>query len=108
MDVYCSTCNEPWDTYHLWQDAIFDVLPHDEAKAWCSLPREKKLTPKYREQFRAAGWVFGESIINVIRCPGCVENAKANREKLETKAAIEKLLGDDEDGLAAAFEEFGL
>jgi len=21
MDVHCSACGEPWDTYHLWQDA---------------------------------------------------------------------------------------
>ncbi len=108
MDVHCSTCGEPWDVYHLWHDAIYDVLPDDEAKAWCSLPREKKLTEDYRKEFRSAGWEFGRSIINVIRCPACPKDTKPDEEKVQTKAAIEELLGGDEDGLAATFEDFGL
>ena len=107
MDVHCSTCAEPWDVYHLWQDAIFETgLSVEEARAWCSLPRKEKLSERYRNEFRAAGWEFGQSVINVIRCPGCPKDAKPNPERLATKAAIEGLLGDDEDGLAATFEDY--
>ena len=34
MDVHCTTCGEPWDVYHLRQDAIYETdLSHAEAKA---------------------------------------------------------------------------
>lgn len=109
MDVHCSTCNEPWDTYHLWQDAIFEIgLTEEEARKWRSLPRSEKLSERYRKEFQLAGWEFGESVINVIRCPGCPKDAKPNPDRLATKQALEELLGDDEDGLAATFEDYRL
>lgn len=109
MDVHCTTCGEPWDTYHLWHDAIFETgLSHEEAGAWQFLPRTEKLNARYREEFRAAGLEFGQSVINVVRCPACRKHAKPNPERLETKAALEELLGDDEDGLAATFEDYRL
>lgn len=109
MDVHCTTCGEPWDTYHLWQDAIFETgLTVEEAAAWRRLPHNQKLTDRYRKEFRAAGWEFGQSVINVVRCPGCPKEAKPDLERLHTKAALEELLGDDEDGLAATFEDYRL
>jgi len=47
-------------------------------------------------------------VINVIRCPACPKGAEANLEHVLTKAAIEELLGDDEDALAATFEDHRL
>lgn len=109
MDVHCSTCGEPWDVYHLWNDAIFETdLGHEEAEAWQSLPRSEKLSDRYREKFRAAGWQFGQGVINVVRCPACPKAAQPNLERVQTKAALEELLGDDEDGLAATFEDYRL
>ena len=109
MDVRCTTCGEPWDTYHLWHDAIFETgLSHEEAEAWQSLPQARKLTDRYREKFRAAGFEFGRSVINVIRCPACPKDAKPDPDRLQTKAALEQMLGDDEDGLAATFEDYRL
>ena len=109
MDVHCSTCNEPWDVYHLWQDAIFETgLTVEEAESWGVLPRTEKLADRYRNEFRAVGWEFGQSMINVIRCPGCPKGAKPDLERVHTKAALEELLGDDEDGLAATFEDYRL
>jgi hypothetical protein len=109
MDVHCSTCGEPWDVDHLWHDAIFETdLSVEEAKAWRSLSPGQKLTKRYRDKFRAAGWEFGRSVINVIRCPGCPKNAKPDQDRLAVKAALEDVLGDDEDGLAAMFEDYGL
>ena len=108
MDVYCSTCQEPWDTYHLWEDAIFETgLSEKEAKAWRSLSQSEKLNDRYREEFRAVGWEFGQSVLNVLRCPACPAGVMADPETLAVKAALEDVLGDDEDGLAAAFEDFG-
>ncbi|MGZ5516687.1 MAG: hypothetical protein ACXWJB_01450 [Limisphaerales bacterium] len=109
MDVHCSTCNEPWDVYHLWHDAIFDTgLRPDEAESWCKLPHAEKLSPRYRDEFKAVGWEFGCGVINVIHCPACPKDAKPNAERIATKAALEDLLGDDEDGLAATFEDYKL
>ncbi len=109
MDVHCTTCAEPWDVYHLWHDAIFETgLSVEEAEAWRSLPRSEKLSPRYRAEFKAIGWEFGHSVINVIRCPCCPKDAKLDPERAATKAALEELLGDDEDGLAATFEDYRL
>ena len=108
MDVHCTTCNEPWDVYHLWHDAVFEIgLSPEEAKAWPHMGQEK-LNERYRTLFRAAGWEFGSSVINVVRCPCCPKDAKPTLERLATKQALEELLGGDEDGLAATFEDYRL
>jgi hypothetical protein len=109
MDVYCSTCNEPWDVYHLWHEAVFETgLSAQEAQAWSSLFQKDKLSETYRQEFKAVGWEFGQSVINVVRCPCCPKDAKPDSERVATKAALEALLGDDEDGLAATFEDYRL
>ena len=107
MDVHCSTCNEPWDTFHLWQDAIYETgISEEEANAWKH--SRDRLSDHYRTLFRAAGWEFGRTVINVIRCPCCPTGAQPNIERVETKAALEELMGDDEDGLASTFEDYRL
>jgi hypothetical protein len=108
MDVRCTTCGEPWDVHHLWHDAVFEALAHEQAEAWQHLPRAEKLNAQYRAEFRSAGWEFGNSVIDVIRCPCCPKDAKPNPDRLATKQALEELLGDDEDGLAATFEDHRL
>ena len=109
MDVHCSTCGEPWDTYHLWHDAIWETgLSEAEIRAWENLPQSEKLAPKWRKEFEAARYVFGRTVINVIRCPACPKDAKPDAEKVLIKAEIEDLLGGDEDGLAATYEDHGL
>ena len=109
MDVHCSTCGEPWDVDHLWHDAIFETdLSVEEATAWQALPYHHKLTKRYREKFAVAGWQFGHSVINVIRCPSCPGTARPDPQRLALKAALEEMLGEDEDGLAAAFEDHHL
>jgi hypothetical protein len=109
MDVHCTTCNEPWDTYHLWHDAIFETeLSVEEAEAWRHLSQREKLNERYRAKFKDAGWEFGSSVINITRCPCCPKDAKPNLDRLATKQALEELLGEDEDGLAATFEDYRL
>ena|SRR5258707_9533101 len=109
MDVHCTTCGEPWDIYHLRHEAIFETdLSHEEAEAWLECSREVRLLPRYREKFQAAGYQFGQSVINLIHCPCCPKDAKPPSDRLGTKAALEHLFGDDEDGLAATFEDYNL
>ena len=109
MDVRCTTCGEPWDTYHLWHDAIYDTgLTHEQAEIWNSLPRSEQLNDCYRQAFRSAGYQFGKTLVNVIHCPACPKDGKPDLGRFETKAALEDLLGNDEDGLAATFEDHHL
>ena len=109
MDVHCSTCGEPWDTYHLWHDAIWHTgLSEPEVRSWENLPQSEKLGPKWRQEFETAGYVFGRTVINVVRCPACPKDAKPNAVKVQLKAELEDLLAGDEDGLAATYEDHGL
>jgi hypothetical protein len=109
MDVHCTTCGEPWDVYHLRHDAIFETdLTHAEAKAWTELSPALRLNSRYREKFRAIGYEFGGSIMNVIRCPACPKDARTDPDKAALKAGLVEILGDDEDGIAATLEDFGL
>ena len=109
MDVHCTACGEPWDVYHLRHDAIYETdLSPAEAKTWTQLSPPLKLNDRYREKFKAAGYEFGGSILDVLRCPACPKDAKPDPDKAAMKAGIVELLGDDEDGIAATMEDFGL
>ncbi len=109
MDVHCSSCGEPWDVYHLRHDAIFetDVDPA-EAEAWRSLSSTERLSSRYREKFKTAGYEFGASILDVMRCPGCPKGATPDPDEAALKAGLVEILGDDEDAIASTLEEFGL
>jgi hypothetical protein len=109
MDVHCSSCGEPWDVYHLRHEAIFETsLDHAEAKAWGTLSPRLRLTRRYREKFRGAGWEFGASILDVVHCPCCPKGARPDPDKAAMKAGLVEILGDDEDAVAAMMEDFGL
>lgn len=109
MDVHCTTCGEPWDVYHLRHDAIFETdLTHEDAEAWTELSQETRLNIRYREKFKAVGYEFGASVINVLRCPACPKGARPDADKAAMKAGIEEILGDDEDGIAVTFADHGL
>jgi hypothetical protein len=109
MDVRCTSCGEPWDVYHLWHEAIFETgLSVAEAEAWRKLPRSEKLSKRYRAEFRAVGWEFGKGVINVMHCPCCPPGAQPDPDRKAIKTALEELMGNDEDGLAATFEDHQL
>lgn len=109
MDVHCSTCLEPWDVYHLRHEAIHDTdLTFEEAEACPELSGQERLSDRYREKFRAVGWQFGQTVINVLRCPCSPKNAQADPALVLTKGAIEELLADDDDALAVMFTDHGL
>ena len=104
--------------HHLWRAvgcvssparAIYETdLDHAEAKAWTELSPQLRLSPRYREKFQVAGYEFGTCIMNVMRCPACPKTAKLDPDKAALKAGIVEILGDDEDGIAATLEDFGL
>lgn len=109
MDVKCLTCGEPWDTYHLWHEAIWGTgLPEEEVEEWSKLPRREKLNARYRHAFRQAGYEFGTCLIDVRRCPCCPEGAQPEPGKEFMRESIAEMLGSDEDGLAATLEDFGV
>ena len=109
MDVHCSSCGEPWDVYHLRHDAIFETdLDPAEAEVWRGLSQTERLSSRYREKFKAAGYEFGASVLDVRHCPGCPKGAKPDPDKAALKAGLVEILGDDEDGIAATMEDFGL
>jgi len=109
MDVHCSSCGEPWDVYHLRHDAIFETdLEPVEAGAWAGLPFSERLSSRYRERFKAAGYEFGHSILVVNHCPCCPKGAEPDPEKAALKAGLAEVLGDDENAIVSAMEDFGL
>jgi hypothetical protein len=66
------------------------------------------LSERYRKKFKAVGWEFGASILDVMRCPCCPKDAKPDPDKASFKAGLVEILGDDEGGIAAAMEDLGL
>jgi hypothetical protein len=87
MHVHCSNCDKPWDIAYLWHDAIFETgLAVYEAEAWRTLSCCEKLTKRYRDEFRAAGFEFGETLIDVIKCSCCRKDAKLNQEFVQAKS----------------------
>lgn len=116
MDVHCANCNEPWEGYHLRHDEVHEteqgmalinekldlesmpahLVEPVEGERW-----EGKLTPFWREQFKANGWRFAGSLYAVLRCPCCKDNG--THEGAEDRAlkatVVAELLGDDEDGI---------
>jgi hypothetical protein len=58
--------------------------------------------------FRAVGWEFGRSILDVRHCPCCPADARPDSDKEAIKSAIVEVLGDDDDAIASSFEEHGL
>jgi hypothetical protein len=94
----------------LRHEAIHETdLDPAEADAWCELSdRRLKFNDRYRAKLLAAGWEFAGSVINVVRCPCCPRDARVDQERAEIKTALVDLFGDDEDGLAATFEDHHL
>jgi hypothetical protein len=106
MQVYCTTCKEPWNTYHLLEDSGFEIgLSLEEVEVWQSLSCAEKLNEHYRHAFRTVGWEFGASLLNVIHCPCCPPGVQPDPNRLATKHTLELFFFDDQERLASIFEE---
>jgi hypothetical protein len=96
----------------LSREAALRACPKPEPQ-YKGEPWEGKLTPFWREQFKARGWEFGSNLAIVYRCSCCpstllrdkiraqeneaLPDAEERRELFET---VDSLLGGDMDGAA--------
>jgi hypothetical protein len=110
MDVTCAKCDEPWDSYHMRHDAIWETdLPEFIKKNW-----DGKLTPEIKAAFERDGWRFvGNSVYAIRQCPACKNEPDTveSRGRAVTRAALAEILGDDQDGLISELndlEEMGM
>ena len=109
MDVYCTTCGEPWDHYHLKSHVVHETdLSAIDIERWKKLPVNDRLLPHYRAKFKAVGYEFSKTMMHVIRCPGCPKNAQPDPDRLRTKQLFEDIYGDDYDGIVITFNEHHL
>jgi len=114
MDVRCATCQEPWDTYHLREDMIWDIWDgsddsssHVLCKNFLADPG-RKLTPMVRADLEEQGWKFGETIYAIHRCCCCPDERSLSdkeksdaKERIELRNTLEGLLSGDVDGLVS-------
>ena len=109
MKVRCSSCDKQWETEYLEQELILEIgLSNDDIIRWQSLPPLERLSDENRQEFVKHGWQFGNSVVNIVRCPRCPPWVKENLERVSTKNSLEKLFGNDIAGLVATFEEYEL
>lgn len=98
-DVRCASCGEPWDTWHLREDAIWETeLPKTVKKGF-----DGKLTEDIRKAFKAVGWEFGLTLYNIRHCPGCPKGSEPKNSPMAD--AIEEVFGEDEDGIVTELED---
>lgn len=110
MDLYCSTCGEPWDNDSLHEEVDIRFRNDPRMVAYeAGRPgyRDQKLyEPMYREvaaDFRAHGC---KALENAFGEQGHCE--PRNDDRSLVAAAMYDLLGDDMDGAAAMMDDFGL
>lgn len=114
MDIYCATCQEPWEAYYLLNDVVWEIWDGEDNSSTHLLIEKFLKSPKtsipqmLREDLAAEGWVFGRTIVCVLSCGCCSSNAAEGKdpEKVSARKAIrleaEDMLGDDLDGLISA------
>ena len=111
MDVFCATCQEPWDHHHLLHDLPDEVWDGDDDSS-SDLLRKKfaastktTIPPMLREDLKEHGWVFGRTIVCILECGCCASNAGEGedkekvQERKDLRLEAEALMGDDLDGL---------
>jgi hypothetical protein len=102
-DVYCQKCGEPYDTYHMRYDEIWETDLREKLKE--VFPG--KLSLMYRKAFEALGWKFGKSIYNIKQCPCCKGKTEEKVDDFKSAVAdeIEDMLGDDYDAIQTEMED---
>ena len=105
MDITCGKCGEPFDTYHLLHDEIWET---DLAAEVIKGQWRSRLTPVFEAAFNRLGWRFvGHNLLAVAQCPACKDEPETpeSKARAEIRGAIAEVLGDDLDGLAVELEE---
>jgi hypothetical protein len=132
MDIHCLRCGEPWDTYHMRHDEVWEIvgdpalvdkivdLPwndfderEDAVNEWIKTLWQagKGLDlPGVREAFKGNGWEFGSSVLEIRRCPGCKDREALpdSEERMAMAECLAEVMGDDIDGMASMMEDFKL
>lgn len=102
-DVFCLTCDEPWEIAHLREAAIAETaLDAAGIAAWRRLPTARRLGARYRQLFAAAGYDFGVALTDLRRCPCCPPVALSDSDRLTRRSILAAYLRADDDGLATA------
>ena len=112
-DVYCATCREPWDAYHMRHDAIWETDLPENIKKHVSEGGTTLNFPGVREALLKDGWKFGSSILAILECPCCKgqteegteEESEAIKDRKMKRMVLADILGDDEDGLQSMLED---
>jgi hypothetical protein len=113
MDVTCLCCKEPWDTYHLRHDELFECLPWSEdasiaIRKWNGKLDTPVMGTPARERLADRGWSFGDSLYDVRRCPCCPADAVAHPSRVLNRDMLASLLAGDDDGFISDLQEFEL
>ncbi len=85
MDIHCPQCNEPWDSYHLLNDEIwngYDDLSEKDCRRF--IKSQGKLEPKIQVTLESRGWKFyGKNILTFVACSCCSDNLDWMKENLQ-------------------------
>lgn len=109
MDIFCPTCGEPYDHYH---------MQHDEPHEWglskyqvqhvldtgrFSGPNDPALIAAQKE-----GWTFSSnSVMSFITCPSCKDRTvlKDALVRKQTVSVLSDFLDGDPDGFATELSD---
>ena len=111
-DVLCASCKEPWDTYGIYHEIMWEA--DWSPLTWAEEPPIEALTsktlkePKVREIMKALGWEFGPSPLAILHCPCCPKDAKPDPEREAVYNALADIMGEDDDGLASELEDYDM
>jgi hypothetical protein len=122
-DVYCHNCGEPWDSYGLRHEIIWETDLPERNKDRFNGQLPITANARTRQAFRDLGWEFGRSVLNVKSCPCCKANlaeqaddqpeeigilrAKIMEDRRLFADVIEDVLGDDLDAVQTEMEDLG-
>lgn len=103
MDIQCPTCGEPWDSYHLLYDEIWETnLSRNAQEAFAE--GNGQLDKITKPALEALGWRFASSsVLSFTRCPICREGKELPHAKalIAQRKVLAELLGDDLDGFTS-------
>jgi hypothetical protein len=119
-DVYCHNCGEPWDTYGLRHEIVWETDLPKQVQEHFNGKLPTNPNSRTHNAFRNAGWEFGSTVFNIKRCPCCRANAaernqdndeygilraRIMRDRSLHADVIEEMLGDDLDAIQIEIED---
>lgn len=121
MDLYCSSCGEPWEMDCLHEEAAARYgIPYylPEADPWGTPRKEKnpeyvetdyqKVYGKVSQEFRAKGCeALSEAYDGKCSTPSTGVDRTFGLTRQQAAGALYDILGDDMDGAAAMLEDMG-